>query len=83
MSALNEVKFVPHPAADQPPDNDVIGYAEAAKVLNVALGTLYAWTSQRKIEHFRIGRRCVKFSRAKLLAFLAVRNVPIDDGGSQ
>ena len=83
MSVLNEVQFAPNPAENQPPDDDIVSYAQAAKILDVALGTLYAWTSQRKIEHFRISNRCVKFSRKKLLAFLASRNVPIDGGGTR
>ena len=47
-----------------------VGYAEAATLLGVKIGTLYAWTSQRKVPHYRVGPRCVRFVRSELLAWL-------------
>lgn len=70
-------------AQNQPPASDVIGYEEAAQLLNIAVGTLYAWTSQRRIEFYRIGPRCVKFSRSKLLAWLERQTVTIADPARQ
>ena len=58
---------------------DIVGYEEAAKILGVAAGTLYAWVSQRRIPHFRVGPRCVRFSRRTLLAFLQARAVGFVD----
>ncbi len=49
---------------------DTIAYAEAAALLGIAVGTLYAWVHQRRIPHYRIGPRCVRFSRSELLHFL-------------
>lgn len=61
--------------AAPPFTNDVIGYSEAATHLGVAIGTVYAWVSQKRIPHFRISGRCVRFSRAALNAWLAARAV--------
>jgi excisionase family DNA binding protein len=51
--------------------SDTIGYPEAAELLHVAPGTLYAWVHQKRIPHFRLSGRCVRFSRADLLAWMA------------
>lgn len=40
----------------------LVNYKEAARFLGVPLGTLYAWVSQRKITHVRLGPRLVRFS---------------------
>ena len=57
--------------------NDIIGYAEAAEVLGVKIGTLYAWTCQRRVPFYRISGRCVRFSRAELLRWLESRAVGV------
>ena len=56
---------------------DTLDCAAAAELLQVKIGTLYAWTSQRRVPHFRLSGRCVRFSRARLLEFLAQRNVDV------
>ncbi len=56
---------------------ETLGYAEAAVLLGVARGTLYAWTSLRKVPHYRIGRRCVRFMRSELVAWMHRHAVPI------
>lgn len=55
--------------------SDIIGYSEAAAELHVAVGTVYAWVSQKRIPHYRISSRCVRFSRATLRQWLASRAV--------
>lgn len=54
-----------------------VGYAAAAEFLGVAKGTLYAWVHQRRVPHIRIGRRCVRFNRSALQAFLDERAVQV------
>ena len=55
----------------QGPTSDTIGYPEAAELLHVAPGTLYAWVHKKRVPHFRLSGRCVRFSRADLLAWMA------------
>lgn len=59
---------------------DIIGYREAARLLGVPIGTLYAWTHQRKVPHFRLTSRIVKFSRRTLVAWLEMHAVPAEAG---
>jgi excisionase family DNA binding protein len=46
--------------------DDLLTYEEAAKALNLKLGTLYALVAQSRVPHVRLGRRLVRFSRAEL-----------------
>ncbi|MGQ0506798.1 MAG: helix-turn-helix transcriptional regulator [Myxococcaceae bacterium] len=54
----------------------MLSYPEAARVLGLALGTLYAMVHQRRIPHVRLGPRLVRFRRNELDAWLAGRSVP-------
>jgi len=63
-----------HPTEDF---DDIIGYDAAARLLGVAVGTVYAWVSQRRVPHFRISKRCVRFSRRELLRHLQARAVTV------
>jgi excisionase family DNA binding protein len=54
---------------------DLIKYAEAARVLDVPVGTLYAMVSRKSIPHVRIGKRLVRFSRARLASWIEQRTV--------
>lgn len=56
-------------------DEDLLTYAQAAKYLNVRLGTLYALVSRKQIPHVRIGRRLVRFSRSSLMSLIAERSI--------
>ena len=67
----------------QAPASDIIGYEECAQLLNIAVGTLYSWVSTRRIEFYRIGPRCIKFNRSKVLAWLEQQNVSIADRGQR
>jgi len=50
--------------------NDLVTYAEASKILNLKLGTLYALVAQHRVPHVRLGRRLVRFSRDELQAWV-------------
>ena len=47
-------------------EKDMLTYDEAAAVLAVPKGTLYAMVSRRLIPHVRMGPRLVRFPRAEL-----------------
>lgn len=57
-------------------DDDIIGYREAARLLGVPRGTLYAWTHRKQVPHIRLAARLVRFRRSDLVAFLDARTVP-------
>ena len=48
------------------PDDPLLKWDEAAKVLNVAPPTIREWTSLKKIPHIRMGR-AVRYRRSSLL----------------
>ena len=49
---------------------DLLTYEEAANVLNLKIGTLYALVAQGRVPHVRLGRRLVRFSRVELDAWV-------------
>jgi excisionase family DNA binding protein len=51
-------------------DDELLTYDQAAKLVNLKLGTLYALVSQKRVPHVRLGRRLVRFSRSELNAWL-------------
>ena len=51
-------------------DDELLTYAQAASLVNLKLGTLYALVSQKRVPHLRLGRRLVRFSRSELTAWL-------------
>lgn len=59
----------------------MIGYKDASILLGVPLGSLYCLVHQRRVPHFRIGARSVRFSRKALAAWLDSRAVA--EGGAQ
>ncbi len=62
-------------------DSDIIGYTEAAALLGVAVGTLYAHVHHRRLPFLRLSRRCVRFSKKRLLEWLAAHAVePVGEG---
>ena len=56
--------------------DDLLTYAEAARVLNLKLGTLYALVAQGRVPHVRLGRRLVRFSRTELDRWLSEEHLP-------
>jgi excisionase family DNA binding protein len=53
-----------------------LNYDQAAKLLAVPIGTLYAWVHHHKVPHIRISARMVRFDRAELVSWLEARRVP-------
>ena len=53
----------------------MLTYREAATLLGVPIGTLYAWVHTRAIPHVRLGPRLVRFSRDALGHWLDARSV--------
>jgi excisionase family DNA binding protein len=51
-------------------DDELLTYDQAAKLVNLKIGTLYALVSQKRVPHVRLGRRLVRFSRSELNAWL-------------
>ena len=75
MLDTNVMDGAPHvPVAPEP--EAMVGYAAAAEYLGVALGTLYAWTHYRRVPHYRIGKRCVRFRLSELAAWIERGAVP-------
>jgi excisionase family DNA binding protein len=62
---------------------DLLTYDQAARSLNIKLGTLYALVAQNRVPHVRLGRRLVRFSRSDLEGWLRQHRVepPPDSGG--
>lgn len=54
---------------------DLLNYREAARVLGVQVGTVYAWVSRRQIPHVRLGPRLVRFRRTELESWIEERRV--------
>lgn len=63
--------------------DELLTYSEAARVLNLKIGTLYALVAQSRVPHVRLGRRLVRFSRAALDEWLRQHRVepPADSVG--
>ena len=48
----------------------MLTYAQAADLLAIPIGTLYAWVHQRRIPHHRLSGRMVRFDRGELQGWL-------------
>ena len=44
----------------------MLNYSEASNLIGVPIGTLYAWVSQKRIPHVRLGRRLVRFREQEI-----------------
>jgi excisionase family DNA binding protein len=55
---------------------EMLGYHDAAAMLGVPVGTVYAWVARRRIPHVRLGPRLVRFRRAELERWIEARHVP-------
>lgn len=60
-------------------ENDLVGYDEAAEITGILKATLYAMVSQKRLPHFRLGGRLVRFSRRELEVWVEDRHVPSID----
>lgn len=57
---------------DAPPaDPDVMLAPEAAQMLRLNIKTLYKLCDEKKVPHFRIGPRRLRFRRTTLVAWMA------------
>jgi excisionase family DNA binding protein len=54
----------------------LVGYAEAALMLGVRVGTLYGLVHKKRVPHVRLGGRLVRFDHDALVAWLDARRVP-------
>ena len=54
----------------------LVGYAEASRILSLPVGTLYAMVHDGKIPHFRIAERTVRFRLDELELWLEARRAP-------
>lgn len=59
-----------------PPNRRFLNYSEAAKLLHIPKGTLYAWVHENRVPHIRLSPRMVRFDEAELLAFIDKHRVP-------
>lgn len=51
----------------------LLTYKAASELLEVPIGTLYAWVHEKKIPHIRLGPRTVRFDLEELQTWLAER----------
>jgi excisionase family DNA binding protein len=58
-------------------DDEIGGYKEASKWLGIPISTLYSEVSLKKIPHFRLSKRQVRFSKNELMAWLQAHSVPV------
>ncbi|MGD0336208.1 MAG: helix-turn-helix domain-containing protein [Candidatus Omnitrophota bacterium] len=58
------------------PEKRFIGIEECAEYLGLTVGTLYVWTHQRKIPHFKFGKR-VKFDLRELEGWIRKKRVKV------
>jgi excisionase family DNA binding protein len=50
--------------------SDLLRYEQAAEEFNIPINTLYSKVSRREIPHYRLGGRCVRFSRKILMEWI-------------
>ena len=56
----------------------LLSAADVAALLDVKIGTVYAWTEQGRLPHVRLGRRAVRFDRDEILAWIESQRVPAE-----
>ena len=64
-------------------DNKITGlldYKALAKLLGLPVGTIHAWVHNKKIPHYRLGPRLVRFDAEEIQGWLRAKYVT--DGGS-
>lgn len=54
-----------------------VGYDAAAAITGFSKPTLYSMVSRKQIPHYRMSRRCVRFSVEELESWIAARRVPV------
>jgi len=64
-------------------ENELIGSAEAAKLLGIERTTLYQWTSKKLVPFVRVSRNLIKFNRAELQSWIAERRIAAIGGHAE
>jgi excisionase family DNA binding protein len=59
----------------------LLGYREAAQLLGVPRGTLYAWVSEGRIPHIRFSGRMVRFDPDEIEAWIDAQRVSLQGSG--
>lgn len=54
---------------------ELLTYDQAAELLGVKRGTLYSWVHLKRVPHIRLSKRCVRFDRRELEAWIAKKKV--------
>jgi len=54
---------------------ELLTYEQAAELLGVKRGTLYAWVHLKRVPHIRLSKRCVRFDRGEIEAWIAKQKV--------
>ena len=57
----------------------LLNVEEAAALIGVSTGTLYHWIGERRVPIVRLSRRCVRFRRSDLEAWLSQRTEPAQE----
>ncbi len=59
-------------------DTNLVNYKQAAEMIGLPLGTLYALVSQKRIPHVRLGKRLVMFSIPEIMAWIVEHKVDVN-----
>ena len=62
-------------AEQQEVATQLLTYAQASRLLNVKVNTLYAWVARKVIPFVRLSRRVVRFRRDEIESWMAERSV--------
>jgi len=57
-------------------EEEMLTYAQASKLLNVKVNTLYGLVATNRIPHLRLGRRLVRFRQSEIRTWLDAHSVP-------
>ncbi len=71
-----------HASTKSPRRRPLLGYREAAQLLGIPRGTLYAWVSEGRIPHIRFSKRMVRFDAHEIEAWVDARRVSPRGSGS-
>ena len=66
--------------------DEFLNYEQAATLMGLPRGTLYAWVCRRQVPHHRLGKRLVRFSKSELLHWMDTCRVQVSvatDGAGQ
>jgi excisionase family DNA binding protein len=58
-------------------ENRYLDYEQAAKLIGVPKGTVFAWVRAKKIPHRRLGPRLVRFDKQELEKWINERTVAV------